>query len=54
MTCATGARWVVEGELFSSWNQPEITSAKHIPFPDSGHCRVGHEDSLALGERKSY
>lgn len=41
MTCAVGARWVVEGEQFGSWNQPEITSVKHTPFPDSGHCRDG-------------
>lgn len=41
LTCAMAARWVAEGEQFGGWNQPEITSVKHTPFPDSGHCRGG-------------
>jgi hypothetical protein len=26
--------------------------SKHIPFSDSGHCNLGHADSLELVERK--
>lgn len=32
--------------------QPEITSAEHAPFPDSGHCNSGRADSLEPGKRK--
>lgn len=41
-----GRRW---GTECGSWSQPEITSTRHIPVPDCGHCSPGPADSLELG-----